>query len=52
MSGVILITGATSGIGRAAARRFAGAGWKVGTMWPARRIVANEKSRSGAPATV
>ncbi|RJT21872.1 SDR family NAD(P)-dependent oxidoreductase [Chakrabartia godavariana] len=29
MSGVILITGATSGIGRAAARRFAGAGWKV-----------------------
>ena len=29
MSGTILITGATAGIGQAAARRFVGAGWKV-----------------------
>ncbi|HEX8257648.1 MAG TPA: SDR family NAD(P)-dependent oxidoreductase [Allosphingosinicella sp.] len=29
MSGTIFITGATAGIGAAAARRFAGAGWKV-----------------------
>ena len=28
------------------------AGWKVGTMWPARRIVTNEKSFSGALGTV
>jgi serine 3-dehydrogenase len=29
MSGTVLITGATSGIGQAAARRFASAGWKI-----------------------
>ncbi|PTW61076.1 serine 3-dehydrogenase [Breoghania corrubedonensis] len=29
MSGTVLITGTTSGFGAAAARRFAGAGWKV-----------------------
>ncbi|MGC4029399.1 MAG: SDR family NAD(P)-dependent oxidoreductase [Steroidobacteraceae bacterium] len=29
MTGTVLITGATSGFGAAAARRFAGAGWKV-----------------------
>ncbi|HEY1146549.1 MAG TPA: SDR family NAD(P)-dependent oxidoreductase [Allosphingosinicella sp.] len=29
MTGTIFITGATAGIGAAAARRFAGAGWKV-----------------------
>src|SRR5688572_1852951 len=29
MTNIVLITGATAGIGRAAALRFAGAGWKV-----------------------
>ena len=29
MTGIVLITGATAGIGAAAARHFAGAGWKV-----------------------
>ncbi|MET4685443.1 SDR family NAD(P)-dependent oxidoreductase [Brevundimonas faecalis] len=29
MSGTVLITGATSGIGQASARRFASAGWKI-----------------------
>ncbi|MDP4033545.1 MAG: SDR family oxidoreductase [Pseudorhodobacter sp.] len=47
MAGSILITGAGSGIGRATAQRFAGAGWRVGLI--GRRVAALQETAEAAP---
>lgn len=50
MSGLILITGAGSGIGRATAKAFLAAGWRVALM--GRRRAALEETAGEAPALI
>ena len=50
MTGHILITGAGSGIGRATARKFIAAGWRVALM--GRRRAALEETAAGAEALI
>ncbi|SDX43952.1 NADP-dependent 3-hydroxy acid dehydrogenase YdfG [Albimonas donghaensis] len=50
MTGTIVITGAGSGIGRATARRFLGAGWNVALA--GRRAEALEETAEGHPAAL